>query len=334
MSNEKRKLAAILFADIQGYTALMQNDEKHAFKLVEQFNAHINAEVPNYRGQIIQFYGDGVLALFDSTMDAVNCSLALQKKFGRGSDIPVRIGLNNGEVIFSEDNAFGDSINLASRIESIGIPGSILFSENIHDQIQNKPDFEFKLVGKFQFKNIKKKTNVYGLTNDGLPVPEKSAVTGKLETKKPISLWKIVSFGIIILAGGIFITLKYFSSPIIEGPAVHQQWLGTWNQTVEGTGGPILGVLQFADSLGILKGISKNEYGPSLTSTNRLYDILINEDGSTINGKYKFDLLRNQDGNLLEGSFYFQLAEDRRSFVGEYSEKGKTAKYYWNGSRE
>ena len=133
MSKEKRKLAAALFADIQGYTAMMQNDEALAVSCLNRFKKAIDREVPSNDGEVIQFYGDGVLALFDSAANAVQCALELQRDFTSDPSVPVRIGLNDGEVIMREDNAFGDSINIASRIESIGIPGSILFSSSIHE---------------------------------------------------------------------------------------------------------------------------------------------------------------------------------------------------------
>ena len=331
MSKEKRKLAAILFADIQGYTAMMQSDESGAFQLVEKFNAEINKLVPSHNGEVIQFYGDGVLALFETTIDAISCSLALQKEFRKEPTIPVRIGLNNGEVILKEDNAFGDSINLASRIESIGIPGSVLFSENIYDLIHNKKQFDTQLIGEFKFKNVKKKLKVYGLTNDDLPVPEKSQVTGKLEEKKPIALWKIITAVAFLLTVGIYVSLKYFGNNINP---IHQDWLGTWNQSVQTDDLPRKGSLTFEDLNGVLQGASTIEWGPNLAQTNRLFDIIISEDGLKINGKFQFDRLRNLDGKLYEGTFEFELMEDGRSFNGNYKEKGKTDGFYWNGTRE
>ena len=331
MTKEKRKLSSILFADIQGYTAMMQEDEANAFKLVEKFNNEINTLVPKHRGEVIQFYGDGVLALFDSTIDAVQCSLALQIKFRDEPIVPVRIGLNNGEVILRDDNAFGDSINLASRIESIGVPGSILFSENIFEQVHNKPEFEVQEIGEFNFKNIKKKTKVFGLANNGLPVPDKSEVTGKLEVKKPISTWKLALGLLTFIIAAVFITSKIVKSDVVEDAPIHQDWIGNWNQSVEGDAdNTIEGIVQFIDTLGIIEGISRNEYGQNLQPTyNKLYDIITSEDGNQLMGKWQ-----SMQWRQTRGTFTFKLNGNQRSFLGEYTMEGQDGKFFWNGSRE
>ena len=331
MKNEKRKLASILFADIQGYTALMQDDEEYGFKIVEKFNQEINALVPSHNGEVIQFYGDGVLALFDSTMDALSCAIQLQLKFRIAPEVPVRIGLNNGEVLLREGNAFGDSINLASRIESIGVPGSILFSENIYEQIQNKSVFQTQFVGEFKFKNIKNKTGVYGITNEDLPVPDKSEVTGKLEVKKPLSTWKIVLAGLLFIIAAVFVTTQFVQQNVIEEMPLHQPWIGNWNQSLEGDSERTIdGMIQFIDTLGVIQGISRNEYGSNLQPTfNKLFDIILSEDGQTLQGKWQ-----STQWNQYNGRFSFQLAEDQRSFNGYYSMDGSDGRFFWNGYKE
>lgn len=329
MSNEKRKLAAILFADIQGYTAIMQSDEELGFKMVEKFNDRVNNLVPKNEGEVIQFYGDGVLALFDSSARALECSIALQLEFRKDLEIPVRIGLNDGEVLLKDDNAFGDSINLASRIESIGIPGSVLFSESIYNHVQNKSQFDCQFIDKFHFKNIKREVGVYGLANEGLPIPDKSKVSGKLADKKSITPWKMGMASILFVALAVFITLKYFKTTIISDAPIHSKWIGNWNQQVEGTDKPLGGILQFIDSSGVLYGTAKNQYdSTSMVTTNNIFDLILSEDGDTINGKWQSNAWKDFGGDL-----QFIISENDREFVGFYTISEQVDSFFWNGSK-
>ena len=111
---QQRQLAAIFFADIVGYTALMQNDEASALINLNKFKEELEARVPAFRGKIIQFYGDGCLAVFDSPVDAVSCGKELQLTFQKEPAVPVRIGIHSGDIVFKEGNIFGDSVNVAS----------------------------------------------------------------------------------------------------------------------------------------------------------------------------------------------------------------------------
>ncbi len=120
MKNKKRKLAAILFADIVGYTALMQKDEATARQNLEKFRNTLNEKVAVYHGQIIQYYGDGCLCTFDSAVDATQCAKEIQQIFQSEPKVPVRIGLHSGDVFFEADNVYGDAVNVASRVESMG----------------------------------------------------------------------------------------------------------------------------------------------------------------------------------------------------------------------
>lgn len=125
---ETRKLSTIIFADIAGYTATMQEDEQKALSYLNGFKKVLHEETEKYDGRIVQLFGDGCLLTFDSITNAVYCAIELQKKFIDNNSIPVRIGIHTGEVIFKENNVFGDGVNIASRIESLGIPGAILVS--------------------------------------------------------------------------------------------------------------------------------------------------------------------------------------------------------------
>ena len=121
-----RRLAAVLFADIVGYTALMQSDESLALSTLEKFKRELDTQIPANQGEIIQFYGDGCLCVFNSSVDAVTAAEKLQIAFQKAPVVPVRIGLNVGDIVFREGNVFGDAVNIASRVESLGISGAVL----------------------------------------------------------------------------------------------------------------------------------------------------------------------------------------------------------------
>ena len=109
---QQRKLAAILFADIVGYTALMQSDERLALAHLQKFKQSLEQLVPANKGEIIQFYGDGCLATFHSSLEAVACAKKLQTQYQSKPTVPVRIGIHSGDVVFKEGNVFGDAVNM------------------------------------------------------------------------------------------------------------------------------------------------------------------------------------------------------------------------------
>ena len=179
---ETRKLRTVLFADIVGYTAMMQRDEQYALRVLNQFQAGLEKIVPAHQGKIVQYFGDGCLLTFESATEGVNCVLALQKVFIE-QQIPVRIGMHLGEVIFRSNNAFGDGVNIASRVESMGVPGSVLVSKTVRDQVKNKAEFSLQPLGAFHFKNVDAPIELYALANAGLIVPKKGEMKGKLAEK-------------------------------------------------------------------------------------------------------------------------------------------------------
>jgi len=210
-NSENRKLSAVLFADIVGYTAMMQSDEPKALTSLQKFKSNLEVEVPILNGEIIQFYGDGVLCVFNSSVDAVACAKNLQTIFQSEPKVPVRIGLHAGDIVFREGNVFGDAVNIASRVESMGIPGSVLLSSNIRNQIKNQPDFKLENLGKFEFKNVQEGMTVYALANEGLTIPKQGAIKGKFKESiaKKSKLSQILSgFGLVILLG---VAMWYFS---------------------------------------------------------------------------------------------------------------------------
>lgn len=183
--NGKRKLSAILFADIVGYTKLMQTSESSGLDALDKFKSIVNETVPKYDGEVVKSYGDGCLMLFDVPSSAIQCAISMQKAFRKGKTIPVRIGAHIGEVIQTEDDYYGDGINIASRLESLAEPNSILISRAMKDQIRNKEFANTAFVGSVNLKNVEDIQEVYALSNKGLSVPTSQSIGSESERKSP-----------------------------------------------------------------------------------------------------------------------------------------------------
>ena len=172
MTKQTRRLVAIMFTDIQGYTALMQQDENRAIQIREKHRAVFNKLTEKFHGKILQYYGDGTLSIFDSAIDAVNCGMKMQFAFQKHPSIPVRIGIHTGDILFSDEEIIGDGVNVASRIESIAIPGSVFVSGKVYDEIKNHTAIQTQPLQSFTFKNVDKPIEVFAITNKGLVIPE------------------------------------------------------------------------------------------------------------------------------------------------------------------
>ena len=173
-----------MFTDIVGYTALMEQDEKKAFEILKKNLAIHQSVINEFRGRLIKEMGDGMLASFSTVSDALNASIQIQKHCNETSDYKLSIGIHQGEVVFQNGDVFGDAVNVASRIQSLGISGSVLISKKIADEIKNKSEFTTSSLGSFEFKNVNEPIEIFALTNQGLTVPRKSQLQGKLKKGK------------------------------------------------------------------------------------------------------------------------------------------------------
>ncbi len=182
-NTSSRRLAAILFCDIQGYTAMMQSDEGLAMSRHKRYQDVLKAEVAQHKGEIIKNYGDGSLCLFKSVLDAVNSAKAIQIRLQEDPKVPLRIGIHLGDVMYRDDDIYGNAVNVSSRIESMGVPGSILMSKNVYEKVKNQSSFSFESYGLFEFKNVDEPMEVFALTNEGLVVPKKLEMKGKIQNK-------------------------------------------------------------------------------------------------------------------------------------------------------
>ena len=199
MSTQERHLAAIMFTDIVGYTAFMEQDEKRALDLLKK-NLSIHHSVINeFKGRLIKELGDGILASFSTVSDALNAAIKIQHQCNATNEFKLRISIHQGEVLFENGDIFGDAVNVASRIQTLGAPGSILFSKKVRDEIKNKTEFQTSSIGSFEFKNIHEPIEVFALANEGFPVPRRDSIQGKL--KKNFSGRNVViAFSIVLTA--------------------------------------------------------------------------------------------------------------------------------------
>ncbi len=161
MPEHSHQLAAILFADIVGYTAMMQEDENSAVKKITRFRETVELISSELNGKIIQYYGDGSLLLFNSSTDAVEFAKLLQEDLGDPQGIPVRIGIHMGDVLLQSGNIFGDVVNIASRIQAMAPPGGIYISEMVYRNIANKKEIESVFVKEEKLKNVKVPVHIY-----------------------------------------------------------------------------------------------------------------------------------------------------------------------------
>ena len=177
-----RQLAAIMFTDIVGYTALMGNDEQKAFELLKKNRELQKPIIEQFNGRWIKELGDGVMASFNTVSDAVTAAIKIQEACNRAKEFQLSIGIHQGEIIFENNDIYGDAVNIASRIQSLGAPGSILFSKKVTDEIRNKSEFQITSLGSFEFKNVEDPIEVFALSNPGFVVPRQEDMSGKLKT--------------------------------------------------------------------------------------------------------------------------------------------------------
>ena len=171
---EQRKLAAIMFTDMVGYSALAQKNEALALKLLDEHRQLLRPLFRQHNGTEIKTIGDAFLVEFTSALDAVHCAAEIQKNLrkhnassGETTKTQLRIGLHLGDVVYREDDVLGDGVNIASRIEPLAKPGGICLSQQIYDQVHNKFTAAFIKIGAVNLKNIRALVNVYRLVLPG-----------------------------------------------------------------------------------------------------------------------------------------------------------------------
>jgi TolB-like protein/class 3 adenylate cyclase/Tfp pilus assembly protein PilF len=161
---EERRLTAILFSDISGYTAQMGENEHKALQVLGKIRKIHRSLIKIFHGNIIDEIGDGTFACFNSAVDAVSCAVELVRASEKQSELRLHIGVHLAEVMFSGHKAYGDGVNLTSRIQTAAAAGEILISEDVFRNIRNHEGIKAEFLGEKSFKNIKESIGIYRLT--------------------------------------------------------------------------------------------------------------------------------------------------------------------------
>ena len=174
-----RKLAAVMFTDMVGFTASMQGDESRARDRRRRYVDAMHRSHVIHGGTVVQWLGDGALSTFSSAVAAVRTAVDLQREMRRNDPIDVRVGIHIGDVMMEETGLLGDAVNLASRIESFAIPGAVMLSDAIHDQVKNQADLSFVDLGAYRLKNVGRPYRILAVEASGLVVPPSGLLEGK-----------------------------------------------------------------------------------------------------------------------------------------------------------
>jgi adenylate cyclase len=216
--NDYRKLTTIMFSDICGYTAIMENSEKKAINLLKRNRRLHQSIIDLYNGTLIKEIGDAILASFDSPSDAVHCAQQINSASKDEENLNLHIGIHLGEVHFIDGDIYGDGVNIASRINSIAREGEVLISEEVCKNVRNKENIYLEEIGENKLKNVKDLVKIFKVTTPGLDAHIKSS--NKHFFKRQIQLpWKWIALLLIltILTIGLF---NYYNILKVKVPVI------------------------------------------------------------------------------------------------------------------
>ena len=197
----KRKLAAILSADVKGYSRLMGEDEEGTIRTLNAYKEVITGFIQKYQGRVVGTAGDSILAEFPSVVDAVRCAVGIQeelkdrnKELSEDRRMEFRIGVNLGDVVEDGDTIYGDGVNIAARLESLSEAGGICISGTAYDQVENKLSLGYKYLGEQTVKNIAKPVRVYQVLME-------PGAAGKVvgEKKSKTKQWQMATMGLVVV---------------------------------------------------------------------------------------------------------------------------------------
>jgi len=169
-----RKLAAIMFTDIAGYTTQMSKDEFRAIELVKEKESILKPLLEEYKGTFVKSIGDGTLTYFESAINAASCAVRLQELTYDQEGLNIRAGIHIGDIVFKDDDVFGDGVNISARLESIAPVGGVCVSKNVYDELMNQQGFEGVDLGLQSLKGVGRLVEVYGLKGSKLKEPDPS----------------------------------------------------------------------------------------------------------------------------------------------------------------
>src|SRR5262245_46639100 len=224
MGNEvrvERKLAAILAADVQGFSRLMDAEEEETLHTLNAHRAVIDALIQQHRGRIVGTAGDSVLAEFASVLDAVRCAVEIQHQLKtRNAGLPAhrcmefRIGINLGDVMVEGEQIYGDGVNVAARLQSLADAGGVFLAGTVYEHIENKLALTCEYLGEQAVKNITKPVRVYRVVLEPAAATAKSRgeITSPLQKRKigiAYRSWLAIALAGLLLLAGTFFTVRY-----------------------------------------------------------------------------------------------------------------------------
>ena len=305
----KRKLAAILSADVEGYSRLMDDDEEATVRTLTSYRSAITDLVQQYRGRVVDSPGDNILAEFVSVVDSVNCAVEIQRELAeRNAELPdnskmqFRIGVNLGDVIDEDGRIYGDGVNIAARVESLAEAGGICISGRGHDQVENKLGLEYEDLGKHEVKNISRPIQVHRV----LSYPGAAAHRVVQANETLGRRWRnigISAAAIVIVAVAVGVWKLYTRSPTVDPASVEKMAYPLPDK-------PSIAVLPFDN---MTKNHDKDYFGDGLaediiTALSKSSEIFVVARNSTFAYKGKAANVRKVAEDLgvrfvLEGSF-------------------------------
>ena len=170
----KKKLKAIVFTDIVDFTKISAKDEQVALDLIQKQNDIIKPIVEKHNGEWLKEIGDGLLLSFDSSLEAVRCSIEIQETLKKIDDLHIRIGIHQGDIFVKDGDVFGDDVNIASRIEGFAPKGGISLSDKVHKDISGVSDIKTSFIGHRKLKGVEQETKIRCVTSNKLPKHRKN----------------------------------------------------------------------------------------------------------------------------------------------------------------
>jgi len=284
----KRKLAAILSADVEGYSRLMGDDEEATVRTLTIYREVLTTLIQQHNGKVLDSPGDNLLAEFVSVVDGVQCAVAVQKEIKARNDeltenrrMQFRIGINLGDVIQEEERIYGDGVNIAARLEGLAEPGGICISKTAFDQIESKLPYGYEFLGDQPVKNITKPIGAYRVLME-----PRVTVAGEPEKDKRLPMKRMTILigiaAVVVLAVAVGIWQLYSRRPSIEPASVEKMAFPLPEK-------PSIAVLPFNNLSGdstqgyIADGISEN----IISALSKISEILVIASNSTFTYKGK-----------------------------------------------
>ncbi len=229
----KRKLTAILSADVKGYSRLMGEDEAATVRTITAYREVMMTLIQQHRGRVLDSPGDNLLAEFASVVDAVQCAVSVQKEFkARNAELPedrrmeFRIGINLGDVIEEGDRIYGDGVNIAARLEALADPGGICISRTAFDHIESKLPLGYEFLGDQTVKNIARPVGAYRV----LMEPRITVAGTREEKRVGFRRWQwaaLAMVAVLVVGAGALTIWKFYLHPSPPPPEVvseNEEW--------------------------------------------------------------------------------------------------------------